>query len=151
MQLFVISSVLINIHCEATIRYNKHNLDGKSYILDPSWIINNDLNGNDILTTSLLKKHADSKYSNEFDIYHDEDHSGIIRKFFTDGRWYHFIIKNHIMINIILPISGSGMAQELLDMAATGWGSASSIIPDDILVWYKFILYYASSFYNNIL
>ena len=38
------------------------------------------------------------------------------------------------MINFDLPISESNMAQELFDMAATGWGSASSIIPDDILV-----------------
>ena len=80
--------VLYCAHAEGTIRYNKHNWDGKSYILDPSWIIDNGLNGNDILPSSFLKKHADSRKSNSLTRpsylttdsihYNDNESSGII-------------------------------------------------------------------------
>ena len=46
------------------------------------------------------------------------------------------------------------MAQELLDMAATGFGSATSIIPDDMLVRnekYALVFFCALEFFNIIL
>ena len=55
---------LCHSYTEANVRYNKHNVDGKSYILDPSWIVDNGMNGRDIMPGSFLKKHADSKNSN---------------------------------------------------------------------------------------
>ena len=55
---------LCHSYTEANVSYNKHNVDGKSYILDPSWIVENGMNGRDIMPDSFLKKHADSKNSN---------------------------------------------------------------------------------------
>ena len=81
---------LCHSYTEANVRFNKHNVDGKSYILDPSWIVDNGMNGRDILPSSFLKKLADSKNPNALSqssyvipdssvhIYDDEKNSGIV-------------------------------------------------------------------------
>ena len=89
-QTLVLHWFLCHSCMEANVRYNKHNVDGKSYILDPSWIVDNGMNGRDILPSSFLKKLADSKNPNALSqssyvipdssvhIYDDEKNSGIV-------------------------------------------------------------------------
>ena len=90
IQTLLLHWLLCHSWIEANERYNKHNVDGKSYILDPSWIVDNGMNGRDILPSSFLKKHADSKISNDLSqssygiqdssirIHDDEKYSGIV-------------------------------------------------------------------------
>ena len=90
IQTLLLHWLLCHSWIEANERYNKHNVDGKSYILDPSWIVDNGMNGRNILPGSFLKKHADSKNSNALSqfsyvmpessvhIHDDEKYSGIV-------------------------------------------------------------------------
>ena len=96
VQFLIICGIPFNTHSEGSMRHNQPNWNTKSYILDPSWIIDDGLSGNDVLPSSFLKKHADTNKLDELsqspydttDSYlqsqHDNEYSGIINKEIND-------------------------------------------------------------------
>ena len=86
----IICGAPFKFYSEGSKRHSHLNWNEKSYILDPSWIIDNGLTGKDILPSSFLKKNTDtnevdalsqsSYITQEFFLQspHDDEHSGII-------------------------------------------------------------------------
>ena len=78
------------------MRHNQPKWNTKSYVLDPSWIIDDGLSKNDVLSSSFLKKHADTNKLDTLsqspydttDSYlqsqHDDEYSGIITNEIND-------------------------------------------------------------------
>ena len=96
VQFLIICGIPFTTYSEGSMRHNQPNWNTKSYILDPSWIIDDGLSGNDVLSSSFLKKHADtdtldalshSPYDTTdsyLQSHHDTEYSGIINKEIND-------------------------------------------------------------------